>query len=87
MNPPPNEEALFQTAAPLPPADRAAFLDRECAGTPVRVADGETGAVAFSPDGRKLVTGLFDGRVVIWDLATRRAWILLDMFFSVDCAF
>ena len=34
MNPPPNEEALFQTAAPLPPADRAAFLDRECAGNP-----------------------------------------------------
>jgi WD40 repeat protein len=39
---------------------------------PVRVADGEISAVAFSPEGRKLVTGLFDGRVVVWDFATRR---------------
>ncbi|CAG0989428.1 partial Serine/threonine-protein kinase PknA, partial [Gammaproteobacteria bacterium] len=34
MNPTPHEETLFQAALPLAGADRAAFLDRECAGDP-----------------------------------------------------
>jgi eukaryotic-like serine/threonine-protein kinase len=32
MNTPSREEALFQAAAQLPGPERAAFLDRECAG-------------------------------------------------------
>ncbi|MBE7502864.1 MAG: hypothetical protein HS113_21800 [Verrucomicrobiales bacterium] len=34
MNPTPHEATLFQTALPLGGAERAAFLDRECAGDP-----------------------------------------------------
>ncbi|MCZ7636671.1 MAG: hypothetical protein M5U12_11970 [Verrucomicrobia bacterium] len=34
MNPTPHEETLFQAALPLAGAERAAFLDRECAGDP-----------------------------------------------------
>ena len=34
MNTPPREETLFQSAAALPGPERAAFLDRECAGDP-----------------------------------------------------
>jgi WD40 repeat protein/serine/threonine protein kinase len=43
----------------------------------LREHDGEVYAAAFSPDGKRLVSGGQDGRLVCWDLPTRRvtaAW-------------
>ena len=44
---------------------------------PLPVTEGNVHSVAFSPDGQTLAAGCGDvngGGVVLWDLATRRAW-------------
>ena len=42
------------------------------AGDPLMAADDGVSAVAFTPDGRQLVTGAQDGTIRHWDLATRK---------------
>jgi WD40 repeat protein len=44
--------------------------NKECWTSPK--LDCQVGAIAVSPDGRRLATGLYDTSVLIWDVSTHR---------------
>ena len=69
---------LVASAAPFDPAVSVWLIDVSNGtgwwGLPAKLDDGSehlAPSVAFTPDGRRLVTGSFDGSVRIWDLSTQ----------------
>jgi RNA polymerase sigma factor (sigma-70 family) len=69
--------------AARPPAPRAAVAapdpePQADAPKPAAELDAKAAAVAFSPDGRVLVTGGRDGKVVLWDVPTGKELARLD---------
>ena len=49
------------------------------AGRHLRTLTGHTGdveSVAFSPDGKTLASGSFDGTILLWELTTRK-WTVM----------